>query len=484
MEQDHTADSKGRIILWIRAVDTATILTATLLTWDVLTAKTRAGIFGYLPDVEASFLIYTIASLAAVRHIAAPRPTLATRVRQMWSRISDRPYLGPALRIFLGTRFMVFGAAYFAMAAIGVPRPIHPMMSEPLADLPARWDAGWYGDIAMFGYDLDVNFSRERNIAFFPAFPALMRILGPSFGSKSASVPREQKMGRTIWAGVFISLCAFFLALYYFVRLASELLGPERGAGAALLLATYPFAYFYNAPYTEALFLLCIVAAAYHFRRQQFLIAGAWGLVAGLTRPNGFLLSVPLGLLAIARYGECRRAQNSAARSSELFRLARGLTAAAMPVVGMLAFTAHLHTITGVWFAWSRSHAAWGRSYGGLVPVNRGLERLQWDGIVSVAFDYPYDTLNSLAAAFAVVMVWPIARRVGAPWAIFTVAAIVPPILAGGSLSLGRMTSTLFPIFLALAAILPPRAIPMWAAAFAIMQGLCAALFFTWRELY
>jgi len=61
---------------------------------------------------------------------------------------------------------------------------------------------------------------------------------------------------------------------------------------------------------------------------------------------------------------------------------------------------------------------------------------------------------------------------------------LLPPLIAGGLLSMGRLTSTLFPLFLALAAILPARAVPGWAAAFGIGQGFCAALFFTWRALF
>ena len=81
-------------------------------------------------------------------------------------------------------------------------------------------------------------------------------------------------------------------------------------------------------------------------------------------------------------------------------------------------------------------------------------------------------------------MIWPVARRLGAAWALYILLIVVPPIFAGGALSLGRMTSTLFPIFLALGAILPSRSVPGWAVAFAILQGLCAAMFYTWRELF
>ena len=66
----------------------------------------------------------------------------------------------------------------------------------------------------------------------------------------------------------------------------------------------------------------------------------------------------------------------------------------------------------------------------------------------------------------------------------FVLVNLVPPLFAGGVLSMGRVTSTLFPLFLALAILVPPRSVPAWVAGFGIGQGLCATLFFTWRELF
>jgi len=51
-------------------------------------------------------------------------------------------------------------------------------------------------------------------------------------------------------------------------------------------------------------------------------------------------------------------------------------------------------------------------------------------------------------------------------------------------LSMGRLTATLFPVFLALAVTVRPRVIPPLITAFAIGQGLAAVLFFTWRPLF
>jgi hypothetical protein len=309
--------------------------------------------------------------------------------------------------------------------------------------------------------------------------PILTRAVGPVFGTGRTGLPPERRMARMLWAAVFVSLSAFLLALYYLVKLGSDVLGDERAASAALLLAAYPFAYFFNAPYTESLFLLGVVGAAYHFGRAEWLYAGAWGVLVGLTRPNGFLLSVPLGLLALQRLR-----QTPGAPAHTFPETIKALGAASMPAAGMLAFTAYLYSITGVWFAWSRGHAAWGRSYTGFDPIIRGYEWLRDDGVIQVAMASPFNLLNTLGAAFALLMIWPVARRVGVAWALYVIVILVPPIFAGGALSLGRVTSTLFPIFLALAAILPSRAVPSWAAAFAIVQGLGAALFFTWHELF
>ena len=44
------------------------------------------------------------------------------------------------------------------------------------------------------------------------------------------------------------------------------------------------------------------------------------------------------------------------------------------------------------------------------------------------------------------------------PWTVYVLVSLVPPLFAGGLLSMGRLTSTLFPLFLALAS-MPPRAI-------------------------
>jgi len=157
---------------------------------------------------------------------------------------------------------------------------------------------------------------------------------------------------------------------------------------------------------------------------------------------------------------------------------------AAMPGIGMLLFTGYLYGLTGVWFAWARSHEAWGRTYQGWGPFVTAFGRLRDEPFLQVVTNNPYNTINALGVLFALALTYPVFRRFGAAFGIFVLINLVPPLFAGGVLSMGRLSSTLFPLFLALAAVVPPRSVPAWVAGFGIGQGLCAALFFTWRELF
>lgn len=466
----------------MRLADGLALVIAVLALWQVLTDGAAGGLLRYVvPDVSASVLVSVLIAVLAVRHVAHPAPTALTRLRQAWRRAGDSALWGPVLRAFIGTRLMVFAVGVFAVVTFGLgERPGFQLSGNVLMNLPARFDAGWYGGIAMNGYQWNGSFDRQSNIAFFPAMPLLMRGVGSALGARDRERPVEVRMARMLWGGVAISLVAFLFALVHLMKVGAELIGEERAGNAVLLLACYPFAFVFNAPYTESLFLLASLAAIYQFQRQAWPLAGAWALLAGLTRPNGFLLAVPLGIIALQRLWSVPGVGDRPWRRPGVPEL----VVAGMPVVGVLIFTVYLVAVTGEWFAWSRTHGAWGRTFEGLEPAASAWRLVGEHGLVNFVLTEPYKSLNALALGFALVMTWPVFRRLGLAWAAYVVVMVIPPLLAGGVLSMGRLTSTLFPLFLSLAAIVPQRSMPHWAATFALLQGLCAALFFTWRHLY
>jgi hypothetical protein len=376
------------------------------------------------------------------------------------------------------TRPAVLLVGLLSVTAIGAaPSASGGIGRDPLTTLPGRFDSGWYADIAYDGYEWQRRFDRQQNLAFFPAVPLLMRAAGALVGP-GADAARDEWILRYTWAGLVIALAAFFWAAWYLSRIAREFLDDERATAAVLLLAAYPFAIFYSAAYTESLFLLASVGAWFHFRHAHWARAAAWGLVAGLSRPNGFLLAVPLGLLALG----LRDAPAAANPDTPRIRANRwgALAAAAAPAAGMLLFTVYIHQLTDIWFAWARMHGAWGRTLGGvtLAPVGSAA------GLLHLAAAHPFQALNTAGLVFALALVWPVWRKLGPAWAAYLLVMVLPPLAAGGVLSMGRVSSTLFPAFLALAAVLSSRLALACAALFGIGQGLAAALFFTWRELF
>jgi Mannosyltransferase (PIG-V) len=467
---------------WAVAADVLTLVLLASALFVVVAGRGLLLAFGQFVLPSAAFFLFLALATLGIRHVAHPTPGIRATFARWREWLNARPPVAAALRAFLVTRPLVFFVGYFAVVTFGFPKTAaFSLSADPLGNLPARFDAGWYGGIALDGYEWDHQFGRQRNIAFFPALPMLMRPAGAFIGMNQSALPRDKRMLRALWAGVFVSLIAFGFALYYVARLGQLLTDQYGGAMAPLLLATYPFAVFFNAPYTESLFLLGSVGAFYYFHRGQWIAAALFGLLVGFSRPNGCLVSMPLGVLAIE---PAVRAMLGGGKVSAWLRpVAIRLLVASMPGVAMLLFTAYLYRLTGVWLAWARMHGAWGRKWG-TGPLTQGWEWLTTEGFMPVFQGVPYDTLNTLAVVFAVLLVWPVFRRLGLAYGLFVLVNLVPPIFAGGALSMGRVTSTLFPLFIVLAAMIPARAVPAWTASFALLQGFVAAIFFTWRELF
>ena len=94
----------------------------------------------------------------------------------------------------------------------------------------------------------------------------------------------------------------------------------------------------------------------------------------------------------------------------------------------------------------------------------------------------PIEALNALFAVLTCTLIWPVTRRLGPEYGLLMVLNVVPPLLFGGFLSMGRVTSLLFPMFMYLALVLADRQRQAVVCGFACIQGLAAVLFFTWHR--
>jgi hypothetical protein len=419
------------------------------------------------------------AAAVVIRHVIARQHPLPRRLVDAVVSWWSAPDTKVVLPIHLASRIGVLVVGFLAVILIGFPPEAANrwrIYSNDLLDLPGRWDTGWYLMIATEGYQYlpSAAADYQQNIAFFPAFPMSMRYLSVVLGRQP------------LWTGVGISLVAFYLALSYFLRLSRDLLkNDEQAVTAVMLLASYPFAVFFSAAYTEGLFLLTLLGAIYHFRKNQLRRAALWGLLCGLTRPNGSLLSIVLALMAVTPMWDPVRWRPILPPPPGWNTIARRLAAAAAPGLGMLAFSAFIYRLTGNPFMWTIQNVAWGRVYRSLDSlVSDRVGFIASNGLYSYASTQTIDFFYSLAVVLALTAVWPVYRRFGLPFAAFILITILPPMSAGGLLSMGRVTSILFPVFLWMGAAVPPRHRAAWIGLFALLQGFVAVMFFTWRPLY
>jgi hypothetical protein len=373
---------------------------------------------------------------------------------------------------------MLLLAGALAVTLVGtVPPPVSEALwrvsPHELSNMFARWDTFFYYTIATRGYSWNPAVFTYQDVVFFPLYPMLMRWGGILIG------------GHPMIAGLLVSFAAFAGGLLLLYRLALLELGEDYAWRVVLLCAVFPYAMFFSTVYTESLFLFLTVAAFYAMRRQHVGWAAICGLLAGLTRPNGFWLALPLACLAIwpagrlstSRDSDAVAAADAGARRSRWLALA----AACAPIVGVVIFSAYLQIRFADPLAWVHGQDAWG------LPLLGRMEAPDPVVILSPlavrAIEWIVYAGNIVVFMVAAASILPISRRVGVAYGLWIAVNIFPPVPEHLFLSMGRFVSVLFPVFFWLALRIPRPRLWQVAAAFAATQAVFAVWFFLWRAV-
>jgi len=388
----------------------------------------------------------------------------------------------PVPEIFLWTRAAIWAAALFALFVF-VPNR-HPRAARwddptlthdlgAVTDVWARWDSVWFLRIAEHGYDAATGAAS----AFYPLYPATVAVLGRAF------------FGHYVLAGIVISLAASFCAFLLLYELAEERLGADGARRAVLYLALFPFALFFQAVYSESLYLLLTIAAFVLAERRLYPAAGAVAGLALLTRPTGVALLPALALLA---WRERDRV--------------RALAWLALAPLMFAAYPLYLGQADGDPWAFLRAQRLWSRHlspagpFGGIWDGLRagwaGIEQLASGSHTHIYWTAVRDTdpiraatLNLECLAFLVLFValtviaW---RRFGAPYGLFAALSLAIPLSVPSDrwplLSMPRFGLTIFPLFLALAVLGGrPRAHTAIVAVSSLLLGVSVVQWALWQ---
>jgi Mannosyltransferase (PIG-V) len=412
------------------------------------------------------------ATPTAARAVTAVRGS--TTLRAAWS-------------VFWTTRAAVLVVAVFAALSFGPAMgglaernaevfdepELTRSLAEPLLSPLARWDAAWYLRIAESGYG-----GSDVRAAFFPLYPMLVRAVAAPFGASP---------GALLVAAYVVSLAAFLGALVLLHRLVSLELGRPLAQPALLLLAVFPAAVFFGAPYSESLFLLLAVGAFYAVRTGHWAWAGAAAAGAAATRSAGILLLLPLAMLWWS------------SRPRKLREAAWLLLAP----VGLAAYAAFLGLAEGEAWRFLDVQDAWSReltiplagAWDGLGAAIDGARQLLSGQTEVVYFEeaagdpYRIAAINLMlfgSLVFALVACAGCLRRLPKAYGAWVAASLVLPLTFPVEpqplMSLPRFLAVLFPIFMWLAMWSEERrATARVAAVSAIGLGLFTAQFASWH---
>jgi Mannosyltransferase (PIG-V) len=422
--------------------------------------------------------------------------------RRAITRLRDAEALRAAVRIGVSTRVAVLLVAIFAAFSFGPasgglarenadkfdePALTHPLADPVLAPL-ARWDSVWYLRIAASGYGGNASLSSGHRplraqdpaprAAFFPLYPVLVRSVGTLFGGSH---------GALLAAAYLVSLTAFFAALALLYRLAELELGRPLARPTLLLLAVFPAAVYFGAPYAESLFLLLAVGAFYAARTDRWAWAGVCAGLASATRSAGLLLLIPLALIWL----------------SSAPRRPRDAAWLLLAPAGLVAYAAWLGLVEGdalrfldVQGAWSRELAVpLAGAWDGFVAAVDGVRQLAAGSRSPVYFEaapgdpFRIAAINVMLFAtlvFAVAACVGVLRRLPRPYGVWVAVSLVLPlsfpVTPQPLMSLPRFVSVLFPVFMWLALVCEERrATDLVVAASAIGLGLFTAQYASWH---
>ncbi|WP_424212934.1 glycosyltransferase family 39 protein [Streptomyces sp. BI20] len=212
---------------------------------------------------------------------AAPRPVPIGRA-DLPPPVAGLPGWALALGLFLTVRGA--GALTVALGAWASGR-------RPLTVLGGSWDSRWYLSIVTHGYgrtqiwpELD---SVQSDLAFFPLFPGLTRLLCAVTGMPPMA------------AGLLVAWAAAAAAAVGVYQVARRVGGTRTAVLSVLLWSALPHAVVLGIAYTEPLLTACAAWALYAVLRGWWGWAAVAAVLAGLTRPTGIAVAAAVSVAAL-----------------------------------------------------------------------------------------------------------------------------------------------------------------------------------------
>jgi hypothetical protein len=395
----------------------------------------------------------------------------------------DRSGLLFVLLVYAASRLFYLGAGALFASVTPVARIQGTTADVPFGtmNLWSHWDGEHYVALAAAGY---LQPPYNVSPAFFPLYPLLMRSFAELFGGP-LSLP-----ALSVW-GVLLSLLALPFALYFVYKIAESGWGEKAARATVLTLALFPTSFFFNAVYTESLFLALSAGSIWALQvRRDLLLACALAAFATATRNVGIFLLVPLAYEWLR--GEAGRE----------YGWGKGVACLALAPSGLLAYAAYLWSRSGDLFLFYSAQGYWSRRATGPSTFFTTVFTEAYESLEGLFRPQPLtdsaledlmgrlngttDAYNLLFLLFAAVLLVLGVRVLSFSLSAYTFLLVIPAVFFGKPetplMGFPRYVLVAFPLFIVLAVLLKNRRhLRFWLGLSAAFSLVLCAEFVSWR---
>lgn len=184
-----------------------------------------------------------------------------------------------ALKVFFLLNFVCF---FIIIIVYALRTAIYG--TESFAESLTFWeclDSGHYLDIAKDWYLSEGDWDRLVQLVFLPGYPLIIKLFNIFFNNY-------------LYASLVASSLCFGAAGAMFYKLMRIDYDKQVSLRAIKFLCLIPGVFFFAAPMSESLFLLCSISCIYFARKRKWPIACFFGGYAAFTRTLGLVLVVPI----------------------------------------------------------------------------------------------------------------------------------------------------------------------------------------------
>jgi hypothetical protein len=342
-------------------------------------------------------------------------------------------WLGPDVLVpFVVTRLALLIVA--EVASLTIPYTLGSVPATPpqvvawYAPL-LQMDTGWYMTIAAdwYRYDPGLGIRTQQSVAFFPFYPALVRVFNAIAGGADVQ--------SFMTSGLIVANASAVAGLAVLNRLVRREFNAAVARRTVWYVLAFPVSFALSSAYAESTFLLLSVLAVYAARSNRWPLAGVAAAAATLTRPYGVLIVIPLAV-------EYARTRWTTPRSL----LQVGGLALGLPVVALAGWMVYMFSLGGDPLLFAHNQVAWEAQQltSPLDTLLTGYGRFR-DQQLQGRFDI--GSLRFAVAGVAVVGALASWRVLPVMYAVFATAFCLVILSSGSLVSIWRHVLVIFPLF-------------------------------------